>query len=335
MMIYVWYPSDVTAAGRVAPYIPGWSQEKSRISESVKRALGDGTAYCALEQDRLLLHAIDDAPVAAALPRYPVLLFSHGTAVASLTYAAQHEELASHGYVVVAIEYTPATNSFIVFPDGRTVRFDPNRWENPGKNAEEILQWEKNQIEELATAFAFVLDELVRMDDQSTEPHLLRNRMDFSNVGAFGHSYGGMGALRATQLDERIKSGLGQDASSNGMRAFASDRLAKPFALMFRQLPDSYTETKDSISRLFSALSKNGILLTINGPQIEHLSFSDLVFLRNFDDPDKRADATRNLQIIREITRRFFDVHLKNQPMALLDRAVKEYPEIAIDRRAN
>ena len=106
MMVYTWYPAEL-ADSKTAAYIPHWDEARDRIADSVKRALGAGS--CAVAEKRALLHALEDAPVARTQARYPLLLFSHGAGVASLTYAVQLEELASHGYVVAALEYTPVT----------------------------------------------------------------------------------------------------------------------------------------------------------------------------------------------------------------------------------
>jgi hypothetical protein len=118
------------------------------------------------------------------------------------------------------------------------------------------------------------------------------------------------------------------------MVSFAAAGLNKPFGLMFRDYPQRYTETRANIARLFRALP-NGISFTMKSELFEHLSFSDLEFLRAFEDTSKRAAAARNLTIVREFTRSFFDVHVRGQPPTLLDVASESYPEVAIDRARN
>jgi platelet-activating factor acetylhydrolase len=56
-----------------------------------------GTSFCAEQNARLL-----DAPVGK---RWPVLFFSHGVGCSRLMYSQICGELASHGYLVVAIEH--------------------------------------------------------------------------------------------------------------------------------------------------------------------------------------------------------------------------------------
>nr|WP_167527183.1 hypothetical protein [Paenibacillus cellulositrophicus] len=49
---------------------------------------------------------------------YPLIILSHGMGTGMVLHASQAEELASHGYVVAAIDHTYSTLATI-FPDGR------------------------------------------------------------------------------------------------------------------------------------------------------------------------------------------------------------------------
>jgi hypothetical protein len=81
-------------------------------------------------------------------------------------YSAQFEVLASHGYVVAAVEYTPAA-LFVVFPNGRVAQFSAKRWsrfldESPIENPKERTEWEQREIEAASTSLRAVLDDLTR-----------------------------------------------------------------------------------------------------------------------------------------------------------------------------
>jgi hypothetical protein len=58
--------------------------------------------------------------------RYPVLAFSPGYSVPHYLYSGLLEDLASHGYVVVAIDHTRETEA-VQFADGETIRADAAR----------------------------------------------------------------------------------------------------------------------------------------------------------------------------------------------------------------
>jgi hypothetical protein len=61
------------------------------------------------------------APAATPPPRrFPVLLFSHGEEMNAFLYSNFHEELASHGYVVIAVDH-PGAALFAAYTDGAVV----------------------------------------------------------------------------------------------------------------------------------------------------------------------------------------------------------------------
>src|SRR5207247_2561409 len=66
------------------------------------------------------LDATADAAPLARKRGWPVVLFSPGFGVERELYAGLVEDLASHGYVVVAIDH-PHDASIVQFPDGHVV----------------------------------------------------------------------------------------------------------------------------------------------------------------------------------------------------------------------
>lgn len=67
-------------------------------------------------------HSFSEAALSLEQERYPVLIFSHGDGGNRNQNTFQVEELASHGYIVIGIEYTYNAVA-TVFPDGRTVDY--------------------------------------------------------------------------------------------------------------------------------------------------------------------------------------------------------------------
>ena len=76
-------------------------------------------------------HAFEDAPLAVGRKRWPVVLFSHGMSWPVDNYQSLLEDLASRGFVVVAVEHTYAAE-LTEFPDGRTFPFA--LWSGPWKS---------------------------------------------------------------------------------------------------------------------------------------------------------------------------------------------------------
>ena len=88
-----------------------------------------GSARPAIVSRSLRSHSIENAPPNAAGRPFPVLLFSHGFGESSLTYSAQLEDLASHGYVVFGIEH-PFDAYALRLPGDRIVPFAKAKWDS-------------------------------------------------------------------------------------------------------------------------------------------------------------------------------------------------------------
>ena len=69
---------------------------------------------------RLKLAAISNAVPLHRAGGWPVVLFSTGYGIERQLYTGLVEDLASHGYVVVAIDH-PHDANIVSFPDGHTV----------------------------------------------------------------------------------------------------------------------------------------------------------------------------------------------------------------------
>src|SRR5262249_1803616 len=159
-----------------------------------------GGATDAIRDGRVETHARLGAPFARSLRSCPVLIFSPGGGMIKEQYTAQLEDLASHGYVVVAITHT-YDGIVAALPDGRTVAYDRKRWPTvPSFEGELNL----NQLEWHASDIRFVIDELVRLNQERTSLPFA-GRLDLARIGAFGHSFGGMAAAHACQIDPRIR----------------------------------------------------------------------------------------------------------------------------------
>lgn len=111
--------------------------------------------------------AIRDAPPLAGSALYPLIILSHG--YPGNRYLMSHfgENLASKGYVVVAVDHTDST-----YRDAAAI-------------SSTLLNRALDQ--------KFLLDEFARFND--TPDHFLHNTVDATNAGLIGYSMGGYGAV--------------------------------------------------------------------------------------------------------------------------------------------
>lgn len=302
-MLYVWYPAVAAATGRPVPYLAGWPESQATLRAHAERMFQQ--AFCEFEQGRIFSHAVDGA--GAASGRFPVLVFGHGLGVPGFAHASQFEDLASHGYVVASVEHAP-TAAFVLFPDGRIGSMDAPAWNAVGKlPPDKQLEFERAQIEPGTLALRRAIDELSAIDAAGA----LAGRLDLARLGVFGHSFGAMAAMRASQTDRRVRAVLTQDAFGPGVVSFATEtgkQMTARVGLFFRPLGANVSGQVEQMRGLYPP---GTLLIRAASPGFAHMSFSDLLLLRAVDNADTRAQALRNLILVRTMTRTFFDNALK------------------------
>jgi dienelactone hydrolase len=244
--------------------------------------------------------------------RLPLVVLSPGYTNSRATLSSWAEDLASHGYVVAAIDHT-YENRATTFPDGRVTGCDSCEVDHlPGF-------WEKLAASRAADT-SFVLDELTRSK--------WRALIDPSRIGMTGHSAGGASTIQAMVADRRIKAGIDIDGSTYA--PIPDPGLSRPF--MFMGSRDEYVPGSGgpyrNWERDWPRLTgwKRWIMVTGTA----HSSFTDVgVFAGQFGvDTGASIDAERALAITRAYTRAFFDQHLRCKSQPLMAAPSPAYPEV-------
>jgi dienelactone hydrolase len=208
LMIQLWYPTDPDVNGRLAPYRD-------------RRTTNRGESHLAL----ITTHSVVRAPLSKARERYPILLYAPSWNGVRTENTFHAEELASHGYIVVAMDH-PHSSEVVVFPDGRTVKSklvmgDPFSSDSALKQFLNVLDVE---VQIRANDASFVVDALERWDANDPEA-LLTSHLALDRIGIFGFSLGGGVAAQACWRDRRFKAGIDLDgllaaeAAKHGPRA--------------------------------------------------------------------------------------------------------------------
>jgi predicted dienelactone hydrolase len=173
----IWYPSteEFRGAARVS-YSPA-----DAIPEEIVTKLGDARL------EVLETYAVRDADIRHDDAPFPIILFSHGSGGVRFQSTHLTVALASHGYVVFAPDH-----------QGNTLR--------DLLNAAEIVPAEfLESYLDRAEDLQFLLDWLERGDDKQ-----IVEISDLSRVGAIGHSFGSLTAVRLAGLDSRIDVSIAQ-----------------------------------------------------------------------------------------------------------------------------
>jgi predicted dienelactone hydrolase len=203
LMVDVWYPAELST-GSPAAYLDTAAYQRALGEEGFRNQFGNASQII---KEGVRTHAVDGAPYSLSAGLSPVLIFSPGGGMVREVYAAQLEDLASHGYVVTAISH-PYDAIVTIFPDGRQIAYSSQRWPKPpsleGEANLNQLEWHANDIH-------FVLDELSRANVTGPTALPFAGHLDLDHVGAFGHSFGGIAAAHACQIDRRLKACLDED----------------------------------------------------------------------------------------------------------------------------
>jgi dienelactone hydrolase len=160
-----------------------------------------------------------------------VILFSPGLTELRSDATALDDELASRGFVVVAIDH-PKETAFVEFPDGRVIPGTFVDSSNPRTSTRLRAQALHARIGDIAA----VLHAMSRIDAQG----LLRGRLDLSRIGMFGFSLGGATADEAMRALPQIRAGVDLDGSLYGRSL--NRPLDRPFLLFARDGHSTFTD---------------------------------------------------------------------------------------------
>lgn len=229
IVAYVYYPAAPDAEALPSP----WLDDGQVAAVSAALAVA-GPRFSAIQAN-----SYRDAPVAPSEKPWPVLVFSHGNGESPMSYTALLEELASHGYVVIAVSHTG--NAFVtVFPGGRVVKArsagNPNPDRRPRDSGFQAMDsaWSRagKVLSVIADDCLFAIDQAVELS--RADPRFA-GRIDASRVAVLGHSFGGAAAVEcACRGDPRIVAAANLDGTLYADTAMAGLRV--PYLLVTNEV---------------------------------------------------------------------------------------------------
>ena len=311
LVVQIWYPAS--AGSR-------WG-DQARYARRQELSLAH--SYLAAIRTNSVLNA----PIADLGAPYPVLLFGHRWAGSRTQNTFLAEDLASHGYIVVAVDH-PLNAARVQLADGSVIRSD--RADALGNleatTASAVMAIWGKELDIWLADDKFVLNKL-----QSNNDGWFSNRLDMNRVGAFGHSFGGAASANLLGVDSRIKAAVNLDGwTFQGL----DHRTHEPFLMVNEGVaaishPETGVEgalnTTDSAAVNGSLHKYGGYRAFVSGAQ--HLDFTDQTLF----SPLRSLTFTGPIQSerVREITRGlvlgFFNQTLKGQG------EIPTYPEVKLE----
>ncbi len=324
LVIQIWYPALPSNAER-APY--------RRRSETTL-----GSSYQSVDWT----HARTDAPVAAADGGFPVLIYNPGWNGRRTQDTFLTEELASHGYVVVAIDH-PYNSGPVALADGRVIRPVPTpELVDDVTSMEGVYAIINKEVEKETDDTLFVLKEIRAMNADAQSP--FAGHLDLSRVAALGYSLGGAVAAEAAYRDGTIKAVLDLDTPLYGEAAKGG--IAQPFLLLSEEL---HTSTPEQLSKMTFGQRRDRQmdeqdyahqLPLLRKPGNYHFSiwgtphtgFQDTILFSRMRSVSGAGDiAPRSLMtIVRAYSVAFFDQTLRGVPSPLLAQKSSPFSEVTV-----
>ncbi|MFD9123535.1 alpha/beta hydrolase family protein [Kitasatospora sp. NPDC059571] len=331
LMVTLWYPARPGQSDAVAPQLPAGTAAAFAASLQQQFGLPTDTADWAGTET----HSRTDAPAQATQAGLPVVLYSPGATGLRGQGTVLAEELASRGYLVVAIDHTYESLA-VEFPDGRVALPDPAAASAP-----------PSRLVDIRVADArFVLDRLTLLNaggnpdaDHRRLPTGLTGRLDLCHVGMIGHSLGGATAAQVMHDDARVEAAVdldgGLDFGDQGpVGSVVADGLDRPFLLMNSA---QWTHNDPWWQPFWANL--RGMHRNIQLAQSAHLSYTDLqVQLPQIAAAGRvpeaavqsqvgTIDPTASITTQRAYVDAFFDLTLRHRDDHLLDGPSSRFPQ--------
>lgn len=218
LLLHVWYPTDDHC-------------HLERLAEDLTISL-DGNPIKSLMDEyvwtkfaTVQTSSYKDAPISILLNEgsIPLVLFSHGVGMSHSSGLIWFEELASHGFVVAAVDH-------FGFAATTELHFD----------REQVLSLPMMEIRNIYHEdIKFVLDSLETKDWGDDISRVI----DRNRIGIFGHSIGGGAAWQLLWQDIRLKAALSMDGFlTNRVFPKLNNFLTKPLLILFAEKLDAVDE---------------------------------------------------------------------------------------------
>lgn len=303
LMVSVWYPAAQAGSPALMTDHPDEVAAAMEIFTGLPSLAFQHLGYFTVAATQNATLTTDDGTL-------PVLVFSHGMVGMRLQNSSNLQELASWGYVVVAIDHTDAA-AVTVFPDGEARYYDLQRFDIPPEAEIDTAVMDTYVFPVWVADQQFIYDTLEQWNDSDS---LLAGRLDLTRIGSFGHSFGGATAAEVCRVDERCRAAVIMDGGLYG--GIVSQPAVSPLMLMTSADSAELPEAVGKWTNMMSNAQNAAYWLEL--PHSSHLSFTITELLSPFLVPDN-FDPYAGLQTIDKYLRLFFDKHLRGIETADLE----------------
>lgn len=260
VIVQAWYPAAPAPAGAAkVPYLDGLGRlppDIMGVPRFVFRRFGETRVPAAA-----------GPPVSTERGVWPVVIFSHGHGATRGVYTALLTDLASRGYVVLAVDH-PYEAAVTQLADGRVVGFTLDA---DGDDGDRVAYMER-QILVRAADVRFVLDQLGRPNALGP---VLAGQLDPTRVALAGHSFGGATAVLVAGQDARVRAAADIDGMPYG--DVHGETFQGPLLLIESDRTSEIGPYAEATRQVMSRVPASGWRYAIE--DASHFSFTDADFM--------------------------------------------------------
>ena len=200
VVVQAWYPTTEYANNAHSHYLDGLGNLPEKVG-IIPRRIFD-------HYDHVNTYGQLNAPISEAQKQWPVIIFLTGNVGSRAFYTSLVSGLASHGYVVLAIDH-PYEAMIAELADSTIA----TTIENYLKDEPDLLQFMKRRLDLRVADVRFVLNQL---DNIKSPSDSFFSALDKTRILIAGHSLGGASAAFAMAVDSRIKAAANIDGTLYG-----------------------------------------------------------------------------------------------------------------------
>jgi dienelactone hydrolase len=263
-------------------------------------------------------NSCQDAAVAEGA--HPVVVFSPGLTGTFTDYTFLMEDLASRGYIALAVDHTYEATA-VEFSDGRFVRsVVGSHLGGPVPRDQKTTSF---ALDVRLKDLSFVIDQIARLNVRRDSPFL--GRFDVSKIAVAGHSMGGLTALLTNQSDPHVKVAILIDPVLPDVLPGGTN---KPVLLL--------TADRQQWAANECGLWRNlhGSRLAVSLQGSEHLALSDWIWLTKDAVRTGPMGPQKTVSAMRDYVAAFLDTNLRGEGAGqLLNEPSQDYPDARVTGR--
>jgi dienelactone hydrolase len=294
----VHYPASETSSSATRyPYFRPKAVEGladySRTPVSLLRMLSNRQHPCLMEAEPLIVHNVDNNNNIPT--KYPIVLFSHGLGGCMEMYTQLCQQIASHGYIVIAMEHEDGSGAHAETSLGETILY--KRPDDTPYSRQKVVDFRLPFLQHRVSEVSKLLHTIAHCPDEtSPQVQAILKVADLDKgIALLGHSFGGAAMILTAQEYQKQQSATstGTEQGQTSPINFNSLNLLDPWAFSLDDetlnlgiqssmptlsiLSESWVSTNPEVQQVDAFHEQCENLKALYMPSSVHASFADSV----------------------------------------------------------